>query len=412
MIMNDFENYSINNKDVYNFSLQQEEKYDYVLMDPPLSLTKSLELDRVLKYGVPSRHSADWANIQLGLYVCKNNGRVMATTALGSLSRSSDLKIRKEIIEANLVEAVIVLPSNLYVNTAIPVAILVFNKQAREKEEIAFIDLTEYVNRKNRKQNTVTEEGLEIAYRCITKGIEYEGVSSMVSLGEVRDRDYNLNSTYYIKQREIDSNLGKSIELSDVAKVMTGVNVSKAHFEELHENATHYYLNVKDIAVNSIAYHEETKIRARKTEWRNKYEIQAGDVILTTKGTTLRATIVPDKFNRSFISSNLTIIRVNPKRYDPYVLWKFLLSELGQTILESITTGSTISMINAKVLRGIQIPDFDHAFMNALGQKIKSSEEKYRERMKLARNEYEREDKAAFKLIIESNKNELGEEVK
>ncbi len=44
---------------------------------------------------------------------------------------------------------------------------------------------------------------------------------------------------------------------------------------------------------------------------------------MTTKGTTAKAVIVPDDFKPSFISNNLTIIRVNNELYSPYVLLKY-----------------------------------------------------------------------------------------
>ena len=112
--------------------------------------------------------------------------------------------------------------------------------------------------------------------------------------------------------------------LKEVAEILQGVQVSASDIEVLKRNAIHYFLNVKNIQDGEILYNDEERIRDKKVNWHGKYDIQASDIIMTTKATTAKAVIVSDDFQPAFISNNLTIIRVNQDKYSPYVLLKYL----------------------------------------------------------------------------------------
>ena len=167
----------------------------------------------------------------------------------------------------------------------------------------------------------------------------------------------------------------------------------------LKKNATHYFLNVRNIQDDSILYEEEDRIRDKKVNWYGKYDIQAGDIIMTTKGTTAKAVIVPDDFNPSFISNNLTIIRVNKAMYSPYVLLKYLRSELGRLVLNSVTTGTGVRIINASKLGNIEIPKYDVEKCLLIGERIKASSLEYLKRIEAAKKKLELENKEIDKEL-------------
>ena len=202
----------------------------------------------------------------------------------------------------------------------------------------------------------------------------------------------------YINAKVIE-NLGKTIHLKDVAEVLPGVQVSKKDMKSLKVNPTHYFLNIKNIQEDGIVYDEEEKIRDKKVNWYGKYDIKAGDIIMTTKGTTSRLVVVPDDFKDSFISSNLTIIRVNKQKYDPYVLAKYLQSDIGRLVLENITTGATIKVINASKLENIEIPAYEYELIKRLGSRIKENELKLKARIKEAKETYNSENQKIMRLL-------------
>lgn len=400
-IINEVSNVQVVQRNVYTNSEADFERFDNVIMDSPFALSVTIEDTSVYKYGLPSKSTADWANYQIALNKLKPSGRAIATTSLGGLNRASDIKIREGIINDDLVEAVIMLPSSMYVNTAIPTAIIVFNKRKTEsiKNKVIMIDASDCFIRKNRRQNSLTQETINRIIDVVQNGTVEKQFSTVVDLETLRKNEYNLNASYYLNAQLIEQQLSNSILLKEIAEILPGVQVPASDLEVLKKNATHYFLNVRNIQDDMILYEEEDRIRDKKVNWYGKYDIQAGDIIMTTKGTTAKAVIVPDDFLPAFISNNLTIIRVNKEKYSPYVLLKYLRSDLGRLVLDSVTTGAGVRIINASKLGNIEIPDYDTEKCLQLGDRIKSATLDYQKKVDAAKKKLEAEEKEISKEL-------------
>ena len=99
------------------------------------------------KRGVPPSSSADWGWIQHMAGSLKDGGRMAVVLDTGAVSRGSgnqgsnkERDIRKAFVEADMVEAVVLLPENLFYNTTAPGIILVLNTRKRHKGEILLIN--------------------------------------------------------------------------------------------------------------------------------------------------------------------------------------------------------------------------------------------------------------------------------
>ncbi|MEA1944199.1 MAG: class I SAM-dependent DNA methyltransferase [Euryarchaeota archaeon] len=97
--------------------------------------------------GYPPSSSADWGWIQHMFASLKDGGKMAVVLDTGAVSRGSgnvgrnrESDIRKEFVEMDMVEAVILMPENLFYNTTAPGIILVINKDKREKDEILLIN--------------------------------------------------------------------------------------------------------------------------------------------------------------------------------------------------------------------------------------------------------------------------------
>lgn len=401
MFVNGMYNIDIKNKDAYDLRNIEQNNFDYVLMDAPFSLNKALEHNQVYQYGLPSKRAVDWGNFQIGLFSLKDSGKAIVTAASGALFRSSDYDIRKAIIDLDMIEGVVLLPASLYAETSIQTALIVFNKNKSNQrhKKIMFVDASNEYERLNRRQNTIPDVGIEKILSCLLEYKEIEGFSTLTDIDVVADNEYNLNPSVYINAKVIEESLGKTVQLKEVAEVLPGVQVSKSDFEALRRNPTHYYLNIKNIQEEGIVYDDEERIRDKKVNWYGKYDIKAGDIILTSKGTTSRAVVVPDDFKESFISNNLTIIRVNISKYDPYVLKKYLESEIGKLVLENVTTGTTIKVINASKLETIEIPDYDLETIKTMGFRIKKNEQIYYQKIRDAKEYFKAENQEIMKEL-------------
>jgi type I restriction enzyme M protein len=112
---------------------------------------------------------------------------------------ASEGRIRKVIIDRNLLDAVIGLPANLFFGTSIPAVILIF-KQNRNRKDILFIDASQDgMFEKGKNQNKLR---IDIDVKKIVETYEkYESIdkySYVATKEEIKENDYNLNIPRYV----------------------------------------------------------------------------------------------------------------------------------------------------------------------------------------------------------------------
>lgn len=178
-------------------------KFNIVVANPPFSLDKwgaeNAETDRFKRFlrGTPPKSKGDYAFILHMIDTTLPDGRIGVIVPHGVLFRgSAEGKIRQKLIEENLLEAVIGLPSNLFFGTGIPAAIMIFNK-AKKSKEVLFIDASkEYQDGK--KQNKLREDDIEKIVSVYQNFETVEKYSNVVSFQEIKDNDFNLNIPRYV----------------------------------------------------------------------------------------------------------------------------------------------------------------------------------------------------------------------
>jgi len=153
--------------DTFHNDLHRTLKADYILANPPFNISDwggdKLTDDVRWKYGTPPAGNANYAWLQHMIYHLAPNGVAGVVLANGSLSSntSNEGEIRKNILEADLVDAIVALPDKLFYSTGIPVSLWIINRNKKDnpkfrsrENEVLFIDarnLGEMVDRKHRE---------------------------------------------------------------------------------------------------------------------------------------------------------------------------------------------------------------------------------------------------------------------
>ena len=200
-------------------------KFDIVVANPPFSLEKwgvaEAEADPFRRYhrGLPPKSKGDYAFITHMIETAREKtGRVGVIVPHGVLFRgAAEGRIRQKLIEANLLEAVIGLPANLFYGTGIPAAILLFNK-GRKHGDVLFIDASrEYVDGKN--QNRLGDEHIEKIVGTSKAFKTVDKYAYCATAQEIADNDYNLNIPRYVDTFEEEA----EIDLAAVKQEIAGI---------------------------------------------------------------------------------------------------------------------------------------------------------------------------------------------
>ena len=201
---------SINYPKFINKKSKTLQKFDVVASNPPFSVgnwwKSGPEYNR-FKWGMPPQSKSDYAFIQHMLASSTDTaGRVGIIVNHGVLFRAGiESKIRKKIIEDDLLEAVIGLPNNLFSYTSLPVAVLLFRNGRSKDSNILFIDAArEFIQ--DKRKNILTLEGIErivSTYKAFKedpsdKNLSILGFSHICSKSELAANEYNLNLSRYI----------------------------------------------------------------------------------------------------------------------------------------------------------------------------------------------------------------------
>lgn len=198
-------------------------------------MTATLDPWRRFDWGVPPASKGDYAFV-LHMLKCldANNGRMAIVLPHGVLFRgASEGKIRKQIVELNLLDAVIGLPANLFYGTGIPACILVFKKN-RTRRDVLFIDASGDGNyEKGKNQNILRDSDLEKIVDVYNSRENTDKYSYVASYDEIKDNDFNLNIPRYVDTFEEE-------ELVDIDEVKAGIASIEAELAEVQAQMKKY----------------------------------------------------------------------------------------------------------------------------------------------------------------------------
>lgn len=212
-------------------------KFDIVVANPPFSLDKwgqdKALADPYVRYhrGVPPKSKGDFAFITHMIETAREGtGKVGVVVPHGVLFRgAAEGRIRKALIEENLLEAVIGLPANLFFGTGIPAAILLFNK-GKTHGDVLFIDASrDFKDAKN--QNILTEEHLEKIVATYRAFQTVEKYAYRATPQELADNDFNLNIPRYVDTFEEEAEIDLGAVKQEIASLETQLTAVRAKMD-------------------------------------------------------------------------------------------------------------------------------------------------------------------------------------
>jgi type I restriction enzyme M protein len=246
-------------------------KFDIVIANPPFSqnYTKAtMKFQNRFAYGFAPEtgKKADLMFVQHMVASLKQKGRMATIMPHGVLFRGSAEKvIRKGLVDANLIEAIISLPPALFYGTGIPACLLIINKNKDEKlrDKIFFINADAEFG-EGKVQNYLRPEDIEKIDFVFTSKREIPKYSKLIDKKIIAEQnDYNLNIRRYVdntpepEPEDVKAHLTGGIPFLEIEKQHKQFNKFGFTDEIIFKNKNKHY----KLFVNTIA--EKTEIKKR-----------------------------------------------------------------------------------------------------------------------------------------------------
>jgi type I restriction enzyme M protein len=188
-------------------------QFDLVTANPmwnqnfPTELYENDPFERFDK-GIPPGSSADWGWVQHMMASLGPNGKMAVVLDTGSVSRGSgnqgsnrERDIRKAYVESDLIEAVFLLPENLFYNTTAPGIVMVLNKAKKHPGEILLVNASQQFV-KGRPKNELTDTHVEEIADIYHQWKAEDEVSVIITREEAGRNDYNLSPSRYVSTND------------------------------------------------------------------------------------------------------------------------------------------------------------------------------------------------------------------
>ena len=155
-------------------------------------------------FGYPPANTADWGWVQHMLASLAEGGRAGVVLDTGAVSRGSgnqgsnkERDIRKQFVDADLVEAVVLLPENLFYNTTAPGILLFLSRKKRHPGEILLVNASKLFS-KGRPKNYLEEQHIRRIADGFHRWQTEEGLSAVITNEQAAKNDYNLSPSRYV----------------------------------------------------------------------------------------------------------------------------------------------------------------------------------------------------------------------
>ena len=195
--------------DTFANDLHKSLKVDFVLANPPFNYhpwgQENLTEDVRWKYGLPPASNANFAWIQHMIHHLNPNGKIGLVLANGAVSSQSggEGDIRAKIVDADLVEGIIAMPTQLFYSVTIPVTLWFISRNKKQKGKTLFIDARSMGHMVDRTHRDFDDEDINLLADTFSRfqngeNVDKQGFAKVATTEEIKEQDYILTPGRYV----------------------------------------------------------------------------------------------------------------------------------------------------------------------------------------------------------------------
>ena len=360
--------------------------YTKAYVFPPLGMRKLLNDDFRRSFlfqdtYLSSRNTAEWLfidNMLSGLL----GDRAVALVTGKALFSNTDIEYRNKLVSSGWLEGIIELPAGSLSFTGVKVYMLVFSKN---NKEVKFVDASNVIGAENKRYVNLELPVKMIEEMYFSKDVKTKPIEELIDIPNLCPSTIMLD----VKKPE------NGVELRELAEVFIGNQYTLGVFESkglISDKKTGYRILTSSDIENGMVRWESLRSIDMKDNKFDKFAVQYGDVIVTSKSSKIKTVVVDiEPKEKILVTGGMLIVRPQLDKLNPTYLKMFLDSDLGQSALKSIQKGTVIVTVTANGLSTIEIPMID---INKQQEKA----ERYNEKLSTL---------AAYKQEIERIENSL-----
>lgn len=319
-----------------------------------------------------SRCSSDWLFNAIIIRSLKETGKAVAIMTNGAVFNKPDMYMRQYFAENGYIEAVINLPTALFIETAIPTTMIVFSYN---NTSIRLINAENTFSKEGRRLNTLSDDNISFILDCLKNG----GNNTIdVSPADMRDHDYNLMASHYLEKTVVEN----GVCFGDIIKNIVRGSQVKPELLESYKSimpTSYRFISLANVTNGSIDIEEGQQYITELPKALEKFVIPNNSIVLSKMASpTFRSAVVNSDNDHSIIATgNLYIIEIDESKADPYYIQAFFDSLAGEAALSYVSGGSAVKTISVEAVKSIMIPLPSLEEQKTIAQKYQAALDEY-----------------------------------
>lgn len=317
----------------------KNDQYDLVISNPPFGARFSREQ----QMAEPGYRTFEHLFIEKGIKILSENGMLISLIPQKLLFQEAihERRLRELIVNEDLLDTVIALPTNILTNTGMPLALVVLKKKKIASGFIKFVDATSCFFENSPRSYQLDDKRI---LEYLADGTKSELVK-VVSIKEICDNSYNLSVSRYFK---------KSVEGTKLGTILVqvrGENINPPYqgkiirIRDLNEGIIDHQLDVSSI--------HESEITRR--DFRN---VSESCILLAGRWKTLKPTVFNFNGEPIAVSSDILTYKIS-EDYADQVDISYLVNELNanyvQEQIEAFRLGTVVPFIRREDLMNVVV---------------------------------------------------------